>query len=299
MASSLALSALAQDSSSSSSSTTASSADVTATTTTTSAPSINNAETTITALFGSATTGFVGSVVSANPCETTLAVVCDSEDPNPVDVCVLVPDVTVSFYFFFLVHFLFFFLCREEKHGNGNHNQKQKKSIKNQKHPIFSPAHPSLTHSPLPQATVILGPSAYAFIYATSTAGGLITIAESCDLDGPSGSFTGATCTASVYASIAGVSTSSATVATITDDAEFFSYAPVPITAGASSLPTAGATCDVEAAAAATQTERGDEDAERTSSAGAVPTARVGEVLYKILVPVGAAVVAAGAGGLV
>ncbi|KAL9533174.1 hypothetical protein SMMN14_03160 [Sphaerulina musiva] len=245
MASSLALSALAQDSSSSSSSsssTTASSADVTATTTTTSAPSINNAETTITALFGSATTGFVGSVVSANPCETTLAVVCDSEDPNPVDVCVLVPDVT---------------------------------------------------------ATVILGPSAYAFIYATSTAGGLITIAESCDLDGPSGSFTGATCTASVYASIAGVSTSSATVATITDDAEFFSYAPVPITAGASSLPTAGATCDAEAAAAATQTERGDEDAERTSSAGAVPTARVGEVLYKILVPVGAAVVAAGAGGLV
>lgn len=105
MASSLALSALAQDSSSSSS-TTASSADVTATTTTTSAPSINNAETTITALFGSATTGFVGSVVSANPCETTLAVVCDSEDPNPVDVCVLVPDVTVSFYFFFTFFFL-------------------------------------------------------------------------------------------------------------------------------------------------------------------------------------------------
>lgn len=89
-------------------------------------------------------------------------------------------------------------------------------------------------------------------------------------------------------------------MATITDDAEFFSYAPVPITAGASSLPTAGATCDAEAAAAAaTQTERGGEDAERTSSAGAVPTARVGEVLYKILVPVGAAVVAAGAGGLV
>lgn len=292
MASSLALSALAQDSSSSSS-TTASSADVTATTTTTSAPSINNAETTITALFGSATTGFVGSVVSANPCETTLAVVCDSEDPNPVDVCVLVPDVTVSFYFFFC-HFWGW-----KENGNGNHSQKQKKSIKNQKHPIFSPTHPSLTHSPLPQATVILGPSAYAFIYATSTAGGLITIAESCDLDGPSGSFTGATCTASVYASIAGVSTSSATVATITDDAEFFSYAPVPITAGASSLPMAGATCDAEAAAAATQTERGDEDAERTSSAGAVPTARVGEVLYKILVPVGAAVVAAGAGGLV
>lgn len=103
MASSLALSALAQDSSSSS---TASSADMTATTTTTSAPSINNAETTITALFGSATTGFVGSVVSANPCETTLAVVCDSEDPNPVDVCVLVPDVTVSFYFFFSCSFL-------------------------------------------------------------------------------------------------------------------------------------------------------------------------------------------------
>lgn len=287
MASSLALSALAQDSSSSS--TTASSADVTATTTTTSAPSINNAETTITALFGSATTGFVGSVVSANPCETTLAVVCDSEDPNPVDVCVLVPDVTVSFYFF--CHFLGW-----KENGNWDHNQKKEKKAK--KYSYLLP-HPSLTHSPLPQATVILGPSAYAFIYATSTVGGLITIAESCDLDGPSGSFTGATCTASVYASIAGVSTSSATVATITDDAEFFSYAPVPITAGASSLPTAGATCDSAAAAAATQTERGGEDAERTSEAGAVPTARVGEVLYKILVPVGAAVVAAGAGGLV
>lgn len=292
MASSLALSALAQDSSSSSSSTTASSADVTATTTTTSAPSINNAETTITALFGSATTGFVGSVVSANPCETTLAVVCDSEDPNPVDVCVLVPDVTVSFYISFVP---FSFCGKEWELGSQPKEIKKKKEIKN----TPSSPHPSLTHSPLPQATVILGPSAYAFIYATSTAGGLITIAESCDLDGPSGSFTGATCTASVYASIAGVSTSSATVATITDDAEFFSYAPVPITAGASSLPTAGATCDSAAAAAATQTERGGEDAERTSSAGAVPTARVGEVLYKILVPVGAAVVAAGAGGLV
>lgn len=119
-ASSLALSALAQDSSSSSSSTTASSADVTATTTTTSAPSINNAETTITALFGSATTGFVGSVVSANPCETTLAVVCDSEDPNPVDVCVLVPDVTVSFYIFFC-HFLGW-----KENGNWNHRHKKK-----------------------------------------------------------------------------------------------------------------------------------------------------------------------------
>lgn len=130
MASSLALSALAQDSSSSSSSTTASSADVTATTTTTSAPSINNAETTITALFGSATTGFVGSVVSANPCETTLAVVCDSEDPNPVDVCVLVPDVTVSFYIFFVIFW-------GGKNGNWDHNQKKRKKQRNIL--IFSP----------------------------------------------------------------------------------------------------------------------------------------------------------------
>lgn len=132
MASSLALSALAQDSSSSSSSSTASSADVTATTTTTSAPSINNAETTITALFGSATTGFVGSVVSANPCETTLAVVCDSEDPNPVDVCVLVPDVTVSFYFF-LVLFLV------ENMGIGITNIKRKKNQKAKRKPLSNP----------------------------------------------------------------------------------------------------------------------------------------------------------------
>lgn len=131
MASSLALSALAQDSSSSS--TTASSADVTATTTTTSAPSINNAETTITALFGSATTGFVGSVVSANPCETTLAVVCDSEDPNPVDVCVLVPDVTVSFYFF--LSFL-----GVEKMGIGITNIKRKKNQSKTKNTPSSPS---------------------------------------------------------------------------------------------------------------------------------------------------------------
>lgn len=135
MASSLALSALAQDSSSSSS-TTASSADVTATTTTTSAPSINNAETTITALFGSATTGFVGSVVSANPCETTLAVVCDSEDPNPVDVCVLVPDVTVSFYFFFVPFFLV------EKMGIGITDKKRKKKSKIENTPSSPPPTP-------------------------------------------------------------------------------------------------------------------------------------------------------------
>lgn len=131
MASSLALSALAQDSSSSSSSsTTASSADVTATATTTSAPSINNAETTITALFGSATTGFVGSVVSANPCETTLAVVCDSENPNPVDVCVLVPDVTVSFYIFLSLSFWW------KKMGIGITDIKRKKNQKAKRKPV-------------------------------------------------------------------------------------------------------------------------------------------------------------------
>lgn len=139
MASSLALSALAQDSSSSSS-TTASSADVTATTTTTSAPSINNAETTITALFGTATTGFVGSVVSANPCETTLAVVCDSEAPNPVDVCVLVPDVTVSFYFF-----LSFFWWKKWE----LESQPEKKN-KAKKYSYLLP-HPSLTLSSPPR----------------------------------------------------------------------------------------------------------------------------------------------------
>lgn len=43
------------------------------------------------------------------------------------------------FTFFFVPFFLV------GKNGNWNHNQKQKKSIKNQKHPIFSPTHPSLT----------------------------------------------------------------------------------------------------------------------------------------------------------
>lgn len=147
MASSLALSALAQDSSSSSS-TTASSADVTATTTTTSAPSINNAETTITALFGSATTGFVGSVVSANPCETTLAVVCDSEDPNPVDVCVLVPDVTVSFYFFFSCSFLVLFSLWRRKTWEWESQPKTEEINQKPKTPHLLP-HPALSNNTL------------------------------------------------------------------------------------------------------------------------------------------------------
>lgn len=146
MASSLALSALAQDSSSSSSSspsTTASSADMTPTTTTTSAPSINNAETTITALFGSATTGFVGSVVSANPCETTLAVVCDSEAPNPVDVCVLVPDVTVSFYFFFSCSFLVpFFFVEKKNMGMGITTKNRRNQSKTKNTPSSPPPTP-------------------------------------------------------------------------------------------------------------------------------------------------------------
>lgn len=137
-------------------------------------------------------------------------------------------------------------------------------------------------------ATVVVGPSAYQFEYATSTLGAQITLKQDCDLAGPSGSFTAATCTASVYGSAAGASTSTQTVVTETNSA-FFQYAPIPITAGASKLPSAGATCDAAAQSSV--------DAAQTTSSGsaAAPTAMA--ELYKILVPVGAAVVA-GAGAM-
>ncbi|KAI5359306.1 hypothetical protein Slin15195_G069340 [Septoria linicola] len=183
---------------------------------TTSAPSAGEAETTITALFGTVTSGFAGSVVSANACETTLALACTATD---VPLCEEIPDLT---------------------------------------------------------ATVVLGPTAYEFIYATSTLGGIVTIAQSCDLEGPSGSFTAASCTASLDVSAAGVATATTVTTSITDSAEFM-YAPIPITAGASLLPSAGASCSA------------------TADSGAAPTGVV--ELYKILVPVGAAL-AAGAGAM-
>ncbi|GIZ42188.1 hypothetical protein CKM354_000546600 [Cercospora kikuchii] len=209
---SLAVAAYAQ------SSTTADASATESTPATTSGPSAADAETTITALFGSLTSGFAGSVISANGCDTTLALACTD---SAIALCEEIPDLT---------------------------------------------------------ATVTIGPTAYEFVYATSIYGGKGTIAQSCDLDGPSGSFTAATCTASVYASVGGQETATSTVSTITDTAEF-TYAQIPITAGASNLPSAGATCD----------------AAESSDSAAAPTGMV--ELYKILVPVGAAVVA-GAGAM-
>lgn len=59
-------------------------------TTTASPPA--EAETTITALMGSMTSGFAGSIVSANPCDTTLALQCTAFE-NPI--CAAASDVTV------------------------------------------------------------------------------------------------------------------------------------------------------------------------------------------------------------
>lgn len=59
---------------------------------TTSGPSAADAETTITALFGSLTSGFAGSVISANGCDTTLALACTD---TAIALCEEVPDLTV------------------------------------------------------------------------------------------------------------------------------------------------------------------------------------------------------------
>lgn len=120
-----------------------------------------------------------------------------------------------------------------------------------------------------------------------------MTLKEDCDLDGPSGSFTGATCTASVYASVAGTETSTSTVKTVTDSS-YFSYAPVPITAGASKLPSAGATCN---AAAPSSADVAKSSSSSSTASGSAAASTVMAELYKVLVPVGAAVVA-GAGAL-
>lgn len=80
-------------------------------------------------------------------------------------------------------------------------------------------------------------------------------------------------CTASIKISAGDVSTSSSTVETLTKSDDFL-YAPIPITAGADKLPAASASCT-------------------SSDSGAMPTG-ITEV-YKVIVPVGAAVMAAGA----
>lgn len=190
-----------------------------------------NAETTITALVGTLTTGFAGSVVGANGCDTTLALAC-TDTANPICASAESLDVTV-----------------------------RASSLQSFAQPLTSQ-----------QVTVTQGPTAYQFEYGTSLQGVKATISESCDLQGPSGSFTQAVCTASFSASGQGESTSSSTVSTVTDT-DFFTYAQVPITAGASKLPTGSATAC-------------------SASDNAAVATGISEV-YKIIVPVGAALAGA------
>lgn len=119
------------------------------------------------------------------------------------------------------------------------------------------------------------GPSIYEVAYETSTAGGQVAISESCALDGPSGSFTQAVCTYSFMVSVPGTSTASSSSTTIAGTQYDFQYAQIPITAGAEKLPSAGASCTATA-----------------SHGAAAPTGIVKDV-YKVLVPVGAALAGA------
>ena len=125
------------------------------------------------------------------------------------------------------------------------------------------------------QFTVTQGPTVYEINYSTSTLGGQVAISESCDLDGPSGSFTQAVCTVSFMVSAGGSKTASSTQTTVSGTGYDFQYAQIPITAGAEKLPTGSATC--------TDTSTGG---------AAAPTGIVRKDIYKVIVPVGAALAA-------
>lgn len=123
------------------------------------------------------------------------------------------------------------------------------------------------------QIFVTQGPTGYEILYSTSTLGGEVTLSESCDLRGPASSATEMVCTASAMISVEGTSTESKTTETLTRS-EDFNYAQIPITAGASNLPSGSATCT-------------------SSDSGAAPTG-ITEI-YKVVVPVGAAIMAGAA----
>lgn len=123
------------------------------------------------------------------------------------------------------------------------------------------------------QISVTQGPTAYEILYSTSTAGGEVTLSQSCDLHGPASSASEIVCTASAMVSIGDTSTATKTTETLTRSDDF-NYAQIPITAGASKLPTGSATCT-------------------SSDSGAAPTG-ITEI-YKVMVPVGAAIMAGAA----
>lgn len=123
------------------------------------------------------------------------------------------------------------------------------------------------------QIFVTQGPTAYEVLYSTSTLGGEVTLSQSCDLKGPTSSASEMVCTASLMVSLEGTSTASKTTETLTRSDEF-NYAQIPITAGASNLPSGSATCT-------------------SSDSGAAPTG-ITEI-YKVVVPVGAAIMAGAA----
>ncbi|CZT23420.1 uncharacterized protein RCC_09134 [Ramularia collo-cygni] len=131
--------------------------------------------------------------------------------------------------------------------------------------------------------TVTQGPEIYEMAYETSTAGGRLTVSQSCDLDGPVGSFTRAVCEYSFLVSVAGTQTKESSTTTIFGTQSDFQYAQLPITAGAEKLPSVSAACTATAAAATD-----------TSSGGAAAPTGIRSEIYKVMVPVGA-VLAAGA----
>ncbi|EME83031.1 uncharacterized protein MYCFIDRAFT_215171 [Pseudocercospora fijiensis CIRAD86] len=120
--------------------------------------------------------------------------------------------------------------------------------------------------------TVTQGPSKYEYSYSTRTGGGVLSLAQSCALDYESSTIKQAVCSAVISISAGRTKTQSSTVETLTAS-PVFNIKEIPITAGAEKLPSAGASCTAteEEGAAATQVSQ----------------------VYKVLVPVGMAVVGA------
>ncbi|KXT05266.1 hypothetical protein AC578_8351 [Pseudocercospora eumusae] len=120
--------------------------------------------------------------------------------------------------------------------------------------------------------TVTQGPSKYEFDYSTVAAGEVISVTQSCALDYESSTIRQAVCSAFVSVSARRTRTQTSSVKTLTAS-PVFNVEEILITAGAEKLPSAGSSCTAteEEGAAATQVSQ----------------------VYKVLVPVGMAVVGA------
>lgn len=146
------------------------------------------------------------------------------------------------------------------------------------------------------QVTVTQGPTSYRILYSTSSQGVAASVSESCDLAGPSGSFTQAVCTGTLSISGPGLQTAKSTKTTITNTDQF-NYAPIPVTAGVEKL--ASGSCAARETSTSSPTgstgsaaSPASSGASSTSSGSGAAATGISEV-YKVIVPIGVAMVGA------